>query len=303
MAACAPVLLIRSIMQVRLLLCAVLLLSPLAAQADDHKLTVVASFSIIADMARQVAGSDADITSIVPAATDAHAYEPTAQDAKKLTKADVILLNGLGFEGWFERLAAATGDKKTIFTLTKGIAPLMHGTTPDPHAWQDVSNAKIYVANIRDALIAKDPAYAAHFTQNAERYISELEALDAWAKTEIAKIPPAKRRAITSHDALGYFAKAYGLELIPAQGISTEGELSAAGLAHLIDQVRSEKVNAIFLENMSNPRLMQQLAEESGAKIGGEIYSDALSAATGDGTTYISLFRHNVSIITTALEK
>lgn len=289
--------------------------APLGAFAQE-KLPVVASFSILGDFARQIGGDRVSVTTLVGPDGDAHVYSPTPADAKAMAAARLVLVNGLHFEGWLPRLVKSSGTKAMMATATKGITPLeadddhddkgkgghthAHGHD-DPHAWQSVANAKIYVANIRDALSAADPAGKASYEANATAYLAELDKLESEVKAAIARIPAQRRKAITTHDAFGYFVKAYGVEFIAPQGVSTEAEASARDVARIIRQVKAQKIPAVFLENVTNPRLVEQIARESGAKVGGRLYSDALSAETGPAGTYIRMMKHNISEIEKAL--
>lgn len=276
-----------------------LLLFPLSAQAAPLK--VVASFSILGDMTREIAGDQAEITTLVAPESDAHAFEPTPASVKTLAQANLFIVNGLGFESWAERSSKAAGYKGVTVIASKGIAPQQFeedGTQiTDLHAWQNLANGKIYAANIRDALIAADPAHATHYKHNAERYIAEMEALDRWVKQQFAAIPKEHRRVITTHDAFGYFGKAYGVEFIAPLGLSTDSQPSAATMAQLIDQIRTNHVRALFIETISDPRLMQQLERDAKAHIGGELYSDALSKPDGPAPTYLAMFKHNVTAL------
>ncbi|MEN5082123.1 metal ABC transporter substrate-binding protein [Bosea sp. TWI1241] len=292
---------------------------PLPAFAQET-VPVVASFSILADFVREVGGGRVSVTALVGPDGDAHVYSPTPADAKAVAAAKLILVNGLNFEGWLPRLMRSAAAKGTVVTATKGITPLeadedhdhghdhKHGHKHahdhgdhDPHAWQDVGNAKIYVANIRDALIAADPAGKEAYTANAEVYLARLTTLDGEIKAAVARIPEARRKAITSHDALAYFAKAYGIAFLAPQGVSTEAEASARDVARIIRMAKADKVPAVFMENITNPRLIEQIARESGARIGGRLYSDALSAQGGPAGTYIAMMKHNISEIEKAL--
>lgn len=262
-------------------------------------LQVVASFSIIGDFARVVAGDHAAVTTLVGPESDAHSYDPTPSDAKTLAHADLIIVNGLGLEGWMDRLIASSGYKGQPLIASQGIQPLVleDVSHPDPHAWQDIHNVKIYVTNIRDALIAKDPAHATDYAANAMHYLSELEALDQWVKAEIARISSSKRALITTHDAFQYFAHAYGITLHAPLGMNTESSPSAKAMAHLIDQIRSEHIHALFMENITDNRLIEQLKNDSNAYIGGTLYSDALSGAGGPAPTYLRMIKHNVTLM------
>jgi zinc/manganese transport system substrate-binding protein len=275
------------------------LLAP--ASAESPRPAVVASFSIIGDMARAVGGERIDLATIVGPNGDAHVYQPTPKDGRKLASAKLVLVNGLGFEGWIDRLIAASGTKAKIVTVSAQVKPRSDGEGLDPHAWQDVANARAYVEAIRDALIDVDPAGADAYRTNAERYRAELEALDGEILREIGSVPKARRRVVSTHDAFGYFAARYGVEFIAPQGVSTESEASARDLARIIDAVKTHKVPAVFLENVVDPRLARRIAAEAGAKIGGALFSDALSDARGPAPTYIDLMRHNVRELTKAL--
>ncbi len=291
--------------------------APMAATAQE-KLPVVASFSILGDFVKEVGGDRVALTTLVGANGDAHVYSPTPADAKAMAGARLVVVNGLKFEGWITRLIKSSGTKATIATATTGITPLQneaddhdhgkkdkhghnHAGQDDPHAWQSVANAKIYVANIRDALVKADPAGQASYEANATRYLAQLDAVEAEVKAAIARIPADRRKAITSHDAFGYFVKAYGIEFIAPQGVSTEAEASAKDVGRIIRQIKAEKIPAVFLENVTNPRLVERIAKESGAKVGGQIYSDALSDAGGPAGTYIAMMKHNISQIEKAL--
>ncbi|NEW93446.1 metal ABC transporter substrate-binding protein [Rhodopseudomonas sp. BR0M22] len=296
------------------LIAALLMAAP--AQADD-RVRVVASFSILGDFVRNVGADRVEVSTLVGPNGDAHVYTPSPADAKTIADARLVVVNGLGLEGWLPRLVQSSGGKATIVTATKGIKVREadadddhghgggdhahdHGKT-DPHAWQSVPNAKIYVANIRDALIAADPAGAATYRANAEAYLAKLDALDRDVRAAVASIPAPRRKVISTHEAFGYFADAYGIAFIAPQGVSTESEASARDVASIITQIRKDKVPAVFLENISDPRLMQRISAETGAKIGGTLYSDSLTPENGDAPTYIDMVRHNIKTLTGAL--
>jgi zinc/manganese transport system substrate-binding protein len=272
----------------------------LPAHAGD-RLKVVASFSILADFVRNVGGEKVNVTALVGPNSDVHVYTPAPSDAKTVADAKLVVINGLGLEGWLPRLLQSSGSKATIVVATKGIQPLKLGSEADPHAWQSVANAKVYVANIRDGLVAADPADAEAFKGNAVRYLAELDALEAEVKDAIAKIPPERRKLITTHEAFGYLASAYGITFIAPSGVSTETEPSARDIARIIDQVKAEKIPAVFLENISDDRLIGRIAAETGAKVGGILFSDSLTDEKGLAPTYIALVRHNIKALTSAL--
>jgi len=272
----------------------------LPVQAQE-RLKVVASFSILGDFVQNVGGDRVDVTTLVGPNGDVHVYTPTPADAKKIADAKLVIINGLGLEGWLPRLIQASGSKAPIITATRGITPLRLGSDADPHAWQSVASAKVYVANIRDALAAADPADAEMFLANGRRYQAELDALEAAVRAAVEKIPPARRKVISTHDAFGYFAAAYGVEFIAPVGVSTETEPSARDVGAIISQIKSAKIPAVFLENISDPRLVSRIAAETGAKVGGTLFSDALTDEKGVCPTYIEMVRHNIKALTSAL--
>jgi zinc/manganese transport system substrate-binding protein len=272
--------------------------NPLFAQ---DKLSAIASFSILGDLARNVGGDRADVATLVGPNGDVHVYTPAPADAKKIADAKLVIVNGLGLEGWLQRLVQSSGSKAPIVVASNGIVPRSLGAHQDPHAWQSVANAKIYVANIRDGLSAADPAGAAIYRSNADAYLARLDALDGEVRAAVAKIPQARRKVISTHAAFGYFAEAYGVTFIAPQGVSTESEASARDIAAIITQIRRERIPAVFLENVTDPRLMRRIAAETGAKPGGTLYSDSLTDENGDAPTYIDMVRHNIKALTGAL--
>lgn len=286
-----------------------LALSPLAArvtQAQD-RLKVVATFSILADLVRQVGGQRVEVTTLVAPGGDAHVFQPSPADAQRVAQSGLVVANGLGFEGWIDRLVKASGAAPRRLVASKGVKPRRaaddghgHGGD-DPHAWQSVPNAKIYAANIRDALIASDPAGEAAWRAGAAALTAELDRLDAEIRAAVAALPPERRRIVTTHDSFGYFAAEYGLEIIAPKGVSTETEASAKDVARIIRQIRAAKAPAVFLENVADPRLIERIARESGARVGGTLFSDSLSPQGGPAGTYIDMMRHNIRELTKAL--
>ncbi|CCE04945.1 putative ABC transporter (substrate-binding protein) [Bradyrhizobium sp. STM 3843] len=265
------------------------------------RLNVVASFSILGDFVRQVGGNKVNVITLVGPDSDVHVYTPTPHDAKDVGEAKLLVVNGLGLEGWLPRLLQASAAKAKIVTATDGIAVRKRGADADPHAWQSVKNAMIYVRNIREALVAADPADAPIFKANADRYLTELDALDREVRAEVDKIPPERRKVIATHDAFGYLADAYGVQFIALLGVSTETEPSARDMAGIVETIKRNRIPAVFLENFNDDRLIDRIAAEAGATIGGTLYSDALSEENGAAPTYIALVRHNIRALTGAL--
>ncbi|HLN25270.1 MAG TPA: metal ABC transporter substrate-binding protein [Patescibacteria group bacterium] len=291
----------------RLALAATLALTATAGAQAAEPLNVVVTFSVLGDLVKQIGGDKVSVISLVAPGGDAHVYQPTPTDAVSIAHADVIVVNGLGMEGWLDRLIAASGAKAPIVVASAGIKPQTMEEEgkriTDPHAWQNLANGQAYTLTIGAALAKADPANAAFYRPRAEGYATGLGDLDAWVKTQIAQVPPAKRKIITSHDAFGYFAKAYGVTILAPVGISTDSEPTAAGLGALSDQIKKEGIKALFIENMTDPRLIQTLAHESGAVIGGTLYSDSLSPLGGPADNYVMMFRHNVPAMVAAMQK
>jgi zinc/manganese transport system substrate-binding protein len=279
-----------------------------AQDGQQDKVGAIATTSIIADFVRNVGGNRVAVATLVGPDGDAHVYSPTPGDARTLASAAIVFVNGLGLEGWITRLVKASGTKAPVVVVSNGVTPRKRQdedrpgrSAVDPHAWQSVANAKMYVANIRDALSAVDPTGKAAYAANAAAYLGKLDELETEIGEAIGSIPAGRRRIITTHDAFGYFGDAYGLSFIAPEGVSTEAEPAAKDIAAIIAQIRREKIPAVFLESITDPRLMQTIARETGARIGGTLYSDALSAPGGPAATYIEMMRHNLRELTKAL--
>lgn len=273
---------------------------------------VVTSFSILTDMVKNVGGDLVDVTTLVGPNADVHTYQPTPADARAVAGAKLLVVNGFDFEGnWVGRLTKAANFKGVRVTATEGVSSysmteIEDGKkvkVTDPHAWQDLRRGMTYVRNIADGLIAADPTRAAQYRANADTYLAKLRELDTWVMTELSTIPKEKRKVITSHDAFGYFGRRYSVTFKAPVGISTDAEASAKDVGALITQIRKENIRAIFVENMSDPRLLQMLASEAGAAVGGTLYADALSDAGGPVPTYIDMFRHNVTQLVAAMRR
>ncbi len=302
----------RALLRILVLLAA---LAPLSATAGEARLKAVATFSILADLVAQVGGDRVTVTSLVGPDADAHGYSPAPGDARRVAEADLVVVNGLGFEGWIERLIRASGTRAPIVTASTGIKTIPasedhdhdhghghgEGDHPDPHAWQSVANVKTYVANSRDALATSDPDHAADYAARAAAYTEKLDALEAEIRAGLAAIPEGQRRVITTHDSFGYYAAAYGLRFLAPQGISTNSEAGPKDVARIIRQIRRDRVPAVFVESIADPRLMQQIARESGAKVGARLFSDALSGANGPAPTYLEMMRANLKAFREAL--
>lgn len=307
------------------------------ASAHD-KIKVVSSFSILSDFVQRVGGDHVDLVTIVGVDGDAHVYEPKPDDAKAMAAAQLVVVNGLGFEGWLDRLVDSSGYKGPLVKASDGIEPEKmdegHGDAHadgakkdthdhghdhaegekkaehdhrhdhgefDPHAWQSAANAQVYVRNIADALCSIEKSKCPEFMANAEGYTKELASLHGSIKKVIADIPEGRRTVITSHDAFGYFSHAYGVEFLAPEGVSTESEASAKDVARLIEQIREDKASALFVENIADPRLIEQISRETGLKIGGALYSDALSAKDGPAPSYIEMMQYNTRLLTEAM--
>ena len=294
-----------------------------ATAQEPARLKVVATFSILGDMVKAIGAERIEVKTLVGPGGDAHVYAPSPADGKSLAEAAIVFANGLRFEGWIERLIKSSGTRAPVIEAARGVRTIEAADGPgghdngkahqekghrqddhgavDPHAWQNVGNAKIYAANIRDALTAVDAAGGPAYAARAADYIARLDALDRDIKELVARIPADRRRIITSHDAFRYFEDAYGIDFVAPQGVSTDAEASARDVAEIIRQIRREKISALFVETISDPRLMQRIARETGARIGGTVYSDTLSDPSGPAGTYIDMMRHNIKAFGSAL--
>ena len=281
-------------------LCLALAALPVSAQAASP-LRVMASFSILADLVQNLTGPRLRVAMLVGPDQDTHVYQPKPSDLRAVAQADVLVVNGLGFEGWMDRLAQAANFRGRLIVATAGIAPRQ---TPDggtdPHAFQSVPNLRAYIANLRAGLSAADPDGATAYAAAADRYLQRLDALDADIRAAWAPLPRARRRSITTHDALGYNGAEYGVDFLAPEGFSTVSEPSAKDLRRLIGQIRAQNITALFLENISNSAVLRQIARETGVKIGGTLFSDALSPANGPASTYLDMMRHNTRLMAAA---
>jgi zinc/manganese transport system substrate-binding protein len=309
-------------------LCLLLLIPSLGFAAP---VKVVTSFSVLQDLVQQVGGEQVELTNLVGPNGDAHVYQPSPADAQAVAHADLLVINGLGFEGWMERLVEAAEFKGLLLSASDGVDIIRledeeehhegeaehhddekehhedahhahHHGEFDPHAWHSVINARTYVNNILVALIKVSPENQAYFEANAKAYLAKLAELQSSLEAQMAQVPANKRNVITSHDAFSYLARDYGFHFSAPQGMSTEAEASAADVVKIIGQIREQNIQAVFVENVSNPRLIQQIARETGVEIGGELYSDALSSADEPAATYITMMQHNIATLVNALK-
>ena len=290
-----------------LFLLAVFIAKPLVAA---EPLPVVASFSILADLTQRVGGERIKLHTLVGPNADSHVYQPTPADAKALAQARLVIINGLGFEGWIERLVKSSGYRGPVVVASRGARTLKaprhdhhhdHGGA-DPHAWLDPANARQYVANIANALIAADPAGEAGYRARADRLIADINALDADIHQQLDPLPASRRVVVSSHESLGYFGRAYGITFRAPVGLSTDAAAAARDVGKLIRQIRQEKIPAVFMENIADPRLLERIRSETGVRIGGTLYSDALSDARGPAATYLAMMRHNAATLAAALK-
>ena len=273
-----------------------------SASLADDRIKIVASFSILGDMVEQVVGDLADVTTIVGPDADAHVYQPSVADARAVADADIIFLNGLGFETWSDTLIAESGTNASVHVATVGVKIVTIDGSTDPHAWNSLSNGVIYVNNIAATLSEKMPTKADKIEANRAAYVDQLQALDIATKATLANLPANKRTVVTAHDAFGYLADAYDMTFLAAVGIDTEAEPSAQQLAILIDQLNVDGAASLFVENITSPALVQQIADETGLTIGGQLFSDALSERGGPATSYLAMFEHNLDTLLTALQ-
>lgn len=304
--------------RVLLTICVLALATINSSAIAADKIDVVASFSILGDLTQQIGGERVRVHTLVGPNGDAHVYQPTPADAKTIAQARLVVVNGFGFEGWISRLVTSSGYRGKVLVASKGIKTLKrahsegekveqaehheHDGEVDPHAWQDLTNALKYVENIARALGEIDPEGNDTYQTNARKYQAAIKALDSEVRNELQAIPVARRKVVTSHDAFGYFARAYGVSFIAPVGINTDAEATAADIGQIIRQIRREKIPAVFMESISDPRLLERIRQESGSRIGGTLYSDSLSAADGPAATYLDMMRHNAKTLAASMQ-
>jgi zinc/manganese transport system substrate-binding protein len=286
----------------KVILLALIFISSILTVAHADKIKAIATISIIGDVVKNVAGDAVDLTVLVGPDGDAHEYEPIPADSVNISKADIIFENGLYLEHWLDKLYLASGSKARRIVVSQGVSPRVFEDNPqetDPHAWQDVSNVILYAQNVRDALMNIDAAHKDLYEANAKIYIQKLRALDAWVKDQVAAIPVDKRKLVTNHDALGYFARRYGFKIIGAviPSATTEAaDPSARQTVELLGIIKANGVHAIFSENMANPKVAQTLSQEAGVQVGPELYTDALGPVGSKGETYLKMIKYNVGV-------
>jgi len=275
------------------------------AHAQDTRLPVSASFSILGDIVKAVGGDRVDVTTLVGPDQDTHTYEPTPADVAKLSGTKLFFVNGLGFEGWLPRLMKSSHYPGELVTVTKGLkARTMVDdgkTVTDPHMFQDPERVKTMVDNIAAALSKADPAGANYYADRAKNYRGALDDLIVWANKQLAPIPQSRRVVLTSHDAFGYLGLRFGIKFLAPEGVSTESEASAKDVANLIRVIRRTGIKAVFMENISNPRLVQRIAHDAKVTVDGKLYSDALSK-NPEATTYLQLFQYNIRALAAAMK-
>ena len=283
------------------LLAAIFAFKPTKDKTDSAKPIAVVSFTILEDFVKNICGNKFQVVTIVGRNADGHVFRPKPSTSETITKANIVFINGMGFEGWITRLIAATSYKGPVIVASKGVIP--PEAHEDPHAWNDISSVKIYIENITNAFIQNDPSNKEFYTHNKINYIAKLDALDKKIKTELQNLPTEKRRFVTAHDAFKYFARAYKVKVLSPVGVSTEQEASAKDVGHLIDYIKKEGIKTIFVENITNEKLIRQIATETGAKLGGVLYSDALSELNEPAPTYLELMQHNFNLLYAAMKE
>lgn len=289
----------------RIAFSALMIWGAMATSASAKTLNIVASFSVLADVVQQVGGNHVQVKSLVGPDGDPHQFEPSPEDARSLKDADLAFISGEGLEGWFEKLVTASGCQGTPVIVSTGIKlrerQRKGQISDDPHVWNSPLNVLVWVTNIEKALSAADPEDADEFKANAAHYSRELHDLDGYAHARIDPVPPQQRKILTSHDAFGYLGRDYGITFLSPLGLSTETEASASDVARLIDQVKAEHVKFYFIETSNDPRLVQQIANATGAQPGGKLYAEALSRPDGPAPSYARMFRHNIDVLAKAM--
>lgn len=297
----------------RSLLCLTIALLPFT-HAFARPVSVVAANTILADLVSEVGGDAVEVVCLARSGADLHDFEPQASDVRKLADADIVVLNGLGLEPWIGKLVQNSGFRGPVVEACEGIDVITaahdahahaaghpHDHAADPHAWHEPASVRIYVRNIRTALSAAAPESAKVFAAGEARFLGELERIDAWAREEFAAIPPQNRRIVTSHDALAYLGRAYGIEVVSVTGISADAEPSAKRVAEVIGLIRASGVRAIFFDPADNRAIMRSIAAETGVRLGGGLYTDGLGAPGSGADTYLGMLEQNLRRILDSL--
>ena len=271
-----------------------LLLNGFPILAKDQQFKIVTSFTILEDLVLELGGSRVSVTNLVPRNSDAHIYSPKPSDSIAISNADLVIFNGLGFEGWILRLIKDSGKKKNYLISSDGINLLNQSNEIDPHAWQSFKNIRIYIDNISRELINLMPEHEKYFVLRRNDYLKKLSKLEINLNDQLSHIPIHKRIVITSHDAFGYLGREFNIQFLAPLGLSLDAEASAEDVADIINQVKEKEVTALFLENIDNPKLLKMISLESGIPISGKLYSDALSEIDGPAGTYLDMMRHNL---------
>jgi len=274
------------------------------AEPASPKLKVAVTFSVLKNLVEEIGGDAVEASSIVPVNGDPHTYQPTPNDAKLIAHADLVVVNGLGFEGWIDRLISASGYSGVIVNASRGVSYRLISnppSQPDPHAWHDVRNAIIYVSNICNALCNLDPSRSKYFRQREHRFSQELTELHQSIRDSFLPLPESSRQVVTTHDAFWYFGEAYGIKFLSPVGVSTDIEPSAAQIAKLIETIKSTNIRAVFLENITSQKMIQQVSDETGIAIKGTLFADSLSSPDGPAPTYIRMMVHNAGQILAGL--
>jgi len=262
--------------------------------ANDSSIRVVTSFSILEDLVKELGGQYVSVVNLVGRNSDAHMYQPKPSDAVAIAKADLVVFNGLGFEGWIPRLIKNSGYKNQQIIASRGVDAIKNGKEIDPHAWQSFHNIRLYIQNISQMLIQLRPQHVEALTKRQQKYLDSVSNLEQRLKKQFANIPPNKRIVVTSHDAFGYLGREFKIQFLAPLGLSLEVEASAEDVAAIIDQIREQSVKALFVENINNPRLLELISAETNVTIGGRLYSDALSEVEGPAGTYLKMMRYNI---------
>ncbi|MFZ1323223.1 MAG: zinc ABC transporter substrate-binding protein [Ignavibacteria bacterium] len=274
-------------------------------EVSDGKIVAVSSINIISDIVKNIGGDKVESYSVCGVGVDPHTYHPKPSDPRLISKSNIVFINGFNLEHWIEEMITGADRNKKVVTVSEGITPMTDEKgfgDPDPHAWFDVSNVKTYAENITDGLMEIDPKNAEYYDANLKKYLTELDSLNGWIKSEIAKIPEDKRILITSHDAFRYFGRAYGLDVKGLQGISTEAKVRTEDFKNIIDMIKEKKIRSVFIETSVNPKLLEQISGETGAQVGGTLYSDSIGNEGTDEGSYIGAVRFNVNTIVNSLK-